>query len=213
MVNFTDDAMHDVEYVVILRDIAGNTSSLKIRVKSSPPKVSPAVTPPNTTLFHYDKQNEFSNDKVKVIVPAVGNLYDDIYFHLFNPCCPSGKRAHFRKSTGYITGLHRSMITYRSLWIKPDDAYWSRISAAKAVIVNSDGICEPSVYEDGYVKSTARTFGDYYIKVDTVPPVIHPLNIRDGVNMAKMQRIALKIGDNMSGIKTLCRVKLMANGC
>jgi hypothetical protein len=47
-----------------------------------------------------------------------------------------------------------------------------------------------------------RTFGDYYIRLDTVPPIIHPLNIKNGVNMAKFQRITLKIGDNLSGVKT-----------
>src|ERR1700761_4856436 len=73
VVNFNDNAEHDVEYVV--KDIAGNTASLKIKVKSSPAKTSPPIVPANATLFHYDKQNEFSNDKVKVIVPA-GNLYD-----------------------------------------------------------------------------------------------------------------------------------------
>ena len=86
------------------------------------------------------------------------------------------------------------------LWIKPDNSIGQLTS--KAVIVNTAGICEPSIYEDGYVKSNVRTFGDYFIKVDTNPPFIHPLNIREGVNMVKMQRIALKIGDNMSGVKT-----------
>ena len=86
------------------------------------------------------------------------------------------------------------------LWIKPDNSIGRFTN--KAVIVNAEGICEPSVYEDGYVKSSVRTFSDYYVKVDTVPPFIHPLNIRNGANMSKMQRIALKIGDNMSGVKS-----------
>ena len=68
--------------------------------------------------------------------------------------------------------------------------------------MNANGVCEGGTYDNGYLKASARTFGDYYIRVDTVPPIIHPLNIRDGVNMAKMQRIAFKIGDNMSGIKS-----------
>jgi hypothetical protein len=68
--------------------------------------------------------------------------------------------------------------------------------------VNAQGICEPSVYDDGYVKSQVRTFGDYYVKVDTNPPFIHPINIREGANMAKMSKISLKIGDWMSGVKT-----------
>jgi len=193
VVNFTDDATHDVEYVV--KDIAGNTASLKIKVKSSPAKVSPPVTPPNTTLFHYDKQNEFTNDKVKVIVPP-GNLYDDIYFTYSTLPEKKGTYSEIHRIYNRFTPINDTI----QLWIKPDNTIGNLTS--KAVIVNTEGICEPSTYEDGYVKATARTFSDYYIKVDTVPPFIHPINIREGLNMAKMQRIALKIGDNMSGVES-----------
>ncbi|MFI5161595.1 MAG: M23 family metallopeptidase [Sphingobacteriales bacterium] len=193
IVNFTDSANHDVEYVV--RDVAGNTASLKIKVKSSPAKVSPPVVPPNTTLFHYDKQNEFSNDKIKVIIPP-GNLYDDIYFTYSTLPEKKGTFSEVHRLHNRFTPINDTI----QVWIKPDNSIGNLTS--KAVIVNSDGICEPSIYEDGYVKCQARTFGDYYVKVDIEPPVIHPLNIHVGANMAKMQRIAFKIGDNMSGVKT-----------
>src|SRR6201996_2862785 len=73
VMNFNDDAMHEVEYVV--KDIAGNTSTLTLKVKSTQSKAIQTLAP-ITTLFRYDKQNEFSNDKFKVVIP-VGNLYDD----------------------------------------------------------------------------------------------------------------------------------------
>jgi hypothetical protein len=192
IVNFNDDTIHDVEYVV--KDIAGNTSSLKIKVKSSPPKAVQRVASINTTLFHYDRQNEFSNDKVKLIVP-LGNLYDNVDFTYSTLPEKKGAFSEVHRIHNRFTPVNDTM----QLWIKPDNAIGQLTS--KAVIVNTDGICEPSIYEDGYVKSNVRTFGDYFIKVDTIPPVIHPLNIREGVNMTKMQRIALKIGDNMSGVK------------
>ena len=193
VVNFTDDATHDVEYLV--RDIAGNTASLKIKVKSSLAKVTPAVTPPNTILFHYDKQNEFSNDKVKVIVTP-GNLYDDMYFTYSTLPEKKGTYSEIHRIHNRFTPINDTI----QLWIKPDNTISNLTS--KAVIVNTDGICEPSTYEDGYVKASVRTFGDYYVKVDTVPPFIHPINIREGTKMAKMHRVALKIGDNMSGVKS-----------
>lgn len=193
IINFNDDATHDVEYVV--KDIAGNTSSLKIKVKSSPAKSVQQAVPANTTLFLYDKQNEFSNDKIKLIVPP-GNLYDDVYFTYSSLPEKKGTFSEVHRIHNRFTPVNDTM----QLWIKPDNSIGQLTS--KAVIVNTDGICEPGIYEDGYVKSNIRTFGDYYVKVDTTPPFIHPLNIRDDVNMAKMSRIALKIGDNMSGVKT-----------
>jgi hypothetical protein len=193
VMNFNDDAVHEVEYVV--KDIAGNISSLKIKVKSSQPKPAAPVTAATTTLFHYDKQNEFSSDQVKVVVP-VGNLYDDLNFtYTLLPERP-GTFSPVHHIHNRFTPIND---TYQ-LSIKPDARIGKNIG--KAVIVNSDGACEGGTYDEGFIKANARTFGDYYIKVDTVPPIIHPLNIKNGSNMARLQRIALKIGDNLSGVKS-----------
>jgi hypothetical protein len=192
VVNFNDNALHDVEYVV--KDIAGNTSTLKLKVKSSPAKEQLQPANVNTTLFHYDKQNEFSNDKVKVTVP-VGNLYDDLYFTYSTLPEKKGMYSTIHRIHNRFTPIND---TYQ-LWIKPDSTIGAM--ANKAVIVNTNGLCEGGTYEDGYIKANAHDFGDFYIKLDTVPPIIRPLNIKDGANMAKMQRIALRIGDGISGVK------------
>lgn len=114
VISFNDDAIHEVEYIV--KDIAGNTSSLKLKVKSSPAKtiLAPALT--NTTVFHYDRQNEFSNDQVKVVVPA-GNLYDDLNFTY----------ATLPEKPGTFSAVHRIHNRFTpindtyQLWIKPDN--------------------------------------------------------------------------------------------
>ena len=193
LVNFSDDAVHDVEYVV--KDIAGNTSTLNIKVKSSSVKSAPIPAPAGTTLFHYDKQNEFNADNLKVVVP-VGNLYDDLNFtYSVSPAKP-GMYSAIHHIHNHFTPIND---TYQ-IWIKPDEKIGDKIG--KAVIMNANGVCAGGTYDNGYLKASARTFGDYYIRIDSVPPVIHPLNIKNGSNMAKMQRIAFKIGDNMSGIRT-----------
>jgi hypothetical protein len=192
VVNFNDDAVHAVEYVV--KDVAGNTSTLNINVKSSA-NVASLTAAPTGTLFHYDQPNTFSNDKVKVMI-APGNLYDDLYFGY----------STLPKRPGTYSAIHRIHNRYTpindtfDLWIKPDSSIGKYSS--KAVIVNTDGICENSVYEGGYVKTKARTFGDYFVKVDTVPPVIIPVNIKNGAALKKAKSIALRIGDALSGIKS-----------
>jgi len=192
VVNFNDDAVHAVEYIV--KDVAGNTSTLDINVKSS---ANAAVLPatPVGALFHYEQPNVFSNDKVKVMI-AAGNLYDDLYFTY----------STLPKRPGTYSVIHHIHNRYTpindtfDLWIKPDSSIGKY--TGKAVIVNSEGICENSIYEDGYVKTKARTFGDYFIKVDTVPPVIVPVNIKNGAILKKASSIALRIGDGLSGVKS-----------
>ena len=191
IVNFTDDSVHHVQYII--KDVAGNTSTLNVDVRSTPPPAVPDK--PATNLFRYDKANQFSNDKVRVTIPA-GNLYDNIDFTYSTLPKKPGMYSVVHRIHNHFTPINDSF----NLWIKPDSTIGKY--AAKAVIVNTDGICENTIYEDGFVKTQPRTFGDYFIKVDTVPPVIIPINIKNGAMLKIAKTISLKIGDRLSGIKT-----------
>jgi hypothetical protein len=192
IINFDDDAIHTVEYVV--KDVAGNTSTISIKVKSTH-QPNPPLYKPSGILFHYNQLNEFSNARVKVSVP-VGNLYDDVDFDFATfPKRPGAFSAVYRIHN-HFTPVH----DHYDLWIKPD----SNIGkfADKAVIVSTTGICYGGVYQDGYIKAKAQSFGDFYIKLDTIPPHVLPLNIREGISLAKARGISLKISDALSGIKS-----------
>lgn len=194
IITFNDDAIHDVEYVV--KDVAGNTSTLNLRVKSIPqPEHKEAADPPGSIRFHYDKENTYSNKDVKVTIQP-GNLYDDLDFtYALLPRRPGTYSATHRIHNRF-TPIHDSY----DLWIKPDSTIGKL--ADKAVIVNEVTGSQGGVYEDGYVKAHATTFGDFYIKVDTVPPTIRPINIRNGCNLSVQHAIFLKISDNLSGVKS-----------
>src|SRR5690606_16164135 len=73
---------------------------------------------------------------------------------------------------------------------------------SKALLIDSRGRSQGGVYENGFVKSTLREFGSFYIGLDTQAPVIRPLNISDNKSMAGISRINLKISDDLSGIKS-----------
>ena len=192
VINFNDDSLHTVEYVV--RDVAGNTSTLTLKVKSHPAQPIAAYKPQGT-LFHYDKLNEFSTDKVKVsLLP--GNLYDDMDFTFSQ----LPRHAGAYSATYQIGNRYNPINDSCNVWIKPDTTLpgWR---ADKAVIVNTDGACEGGVYQDGYVKAATRGFGEFYIRLDTEAPYIIPLNIKNGDHMAAKHAIYLKIGDSLSGVK------------
>jgi murein DD-endopeptidase MepM/ murein hydrolase activator NlpD len=193
VVNFNDDAIHQVEYVV--KDVAGNTSTLAIKVKSSSTVKLNAVNKVTGILFHYNVMNEFSNAKVKVTVMP-GNLYDDVDFTYAElPRRPGAFSATHRIHNRY-TPIHDAY----DIWIKPDSSIGKY--ADKAVIENTDGICEGGVYQDGYIKAQAHTFGDFFVRIDTTAPRIIPRNIKNGASLKLAKGIFLWIGDNLSGIKT-----------
>ncbi|BAU53087.1 M23 family metallopeptidase [Mucilaginibacter gotjawali] len=192
VINFNDDAVHHVQYII--KDVAGNTSTLNVDVKSSSAQLTAAINPPGIR-FHYDKPNEYSNDKLKVMI-APGILYDDLDFTYATLPKRAGAYSIIHVIHNKFTPLHDSY----DLWIKPDSTIGKY--ANKAVIVNTGGACENSTCEDGYVKAKARTFGEYFIKVDTEPPFIIPINIKKGLTKKLNKGIYLKIGDRLSGIKT-----------
>lgn len=193
IINFNDDAVHTVQFVV--KDVAGNTSTLNLKVKSGPAHKNEPAYKPAGTLFKFDQKNEFSTDKVKVTIMP-GNLYDDVNFiYAVLPKRPGAFSPTYRIHN-HFTPVHENY----DLWIKPDSNIGKL--ADKAVLVTTTGICAGGIYEDGYIKAKAQSFGDYYIKTDTEPPFIIPLNIRNGSRMAKARGIFLKIGDRLSGIKS-----------
>lgn len=192
IINFNDDELHEVEYIV--KDVAGNTATVMLKVKSTSAEPVPAAKITGT-LFHYDQVSEFSNDKVKVSI-APGNLYDNVDFNYAVLPMRPGAFSAIHHIHNKFTPIHDMY----DLWIKPDRDMGEL--ADKAVIVSTAGAYAGGVFEDGYVKGKPKAFGDFYIKADDVPPRITPVNISQGKNMVRLRRISLRISDNLSGIKT-----------
>ena len=193
IINFNDDALHQVQYVV--KDVAGNTSTLTLEVKSVPLPVNQPVFKAPVNLFHYNEVNQFANGKIMLkILP--GNLYDDVDFTWAASARKPGALSATYSIINRYTPIHDSY----ELWIKPDTIMNGYMN--KAVIVSTTGACEGGIYQDGYIKANPHIFGDFFVKLDTIPPQITPLNIRNGMNLSRMKKLSLKIGDNLSGIKS-----------
>ncbi len=193
VIDFNDDALHEMEYVVT--DLAGNKSVLKFQVKSTPPPQENAIVDTKGTFFKYNQQNAYLTNQVKVIIPE-GDLYDNLDFTYSTLPRKIGGYSVIHRIHNRYTPLHDTI----QIWIKPDVPLGN--NADKAVIVNTARGSEGGVSKDGFVKANARSFGDFYIALDTVAPVIAPKNISEGKNMAAARDMVFRIGDNLSGIKT-----------
>lgn len=54
-------------------------------------------------------------------------------------------------------------------------------------------------YDKGWAWSSVRTFGNYYVGVDTVPPVLSPM--QKGTDFSKLKNIRFKVTDKMTSVK------------
>lgn len=188
-----DDQVHDMEYIV--KDVKGNTSTLDFKVKFDNKPSATKNTPGQRKFFH-DQLNEFNTGELRMTMPK-GTLYSDLSFVY----------SELKKIPGTyspVHAIHTRLIPLNQpydLWIKPDQELPSALYE-KALIRDIRGKAYLSSYENGYVKALPGGFGSFYITVDTIAPVIRPVNIVSGKSMAGISKMIFKISDSMSGIKS-----------
>lgn len=193
LINIKDNQVHSLLYRV--RDMNGNTSTLNFNVKYDPSLQIDQSLKTGTILFPYDKDNEFKTLDLKVTIPHQ-SLYSDLNFTY--SVSPQSKNSY-----SPIHSIHNRMIPLHkgySLSMKPDNLPKNLYD--KALIVDNRGRSHGGQYSDGYVHAKMNEFGTFYIGVDTIPPVIQPLNISENKVMTAIPRINFKISDNLSGIQS-----------
>lgn len=191
---FADQQVHQLKYVVT--DAKGNKSILPFSVKSDGNTEITTPNPPLGIPFYYNRENEFSADGVKVVLPK-GTLYNDFSFiYKVKPKPSAGAYSAIHQIHTNVTPLHVGF----DLWIKADANLGDLKD--KAVIVSTGGSSQGGIFENGYVKATPKNFGSFYIAVDTTAPTVTPLNISEGKNMSGIAKMNFKVRDNLSGIKS-----------
>ena len=56
-------------------------------------------------------------------------------------------------------------------------------------------------YDNGWIEAEVRSLGNFTVKLDTLAPVIKPINIYEGKNISGSKKIEFKIADDLSGIQ------------
>lgn len=193
-IEFTDGKLHQLKYTVT--DSRGNKSTLAFQVQADNKATINSPETETGEVFSYATANEFSNPDVKVIFPK-GTLYNDlnfIYKKLPKPATNAYSAIH--QIHNKFTPLHTGF----QLWIKADSTLGKYTD--KAIIVNTGRVSQGGYFEDGYVKASPRSFGSFFIAVDTIPPSVNPVNISNEKRMTGVSKMTFKIRDNLSGIKS-----------
>ncbi|MGY3052855.1 hypothetical protein ACVWYG_001051 [Pedobacter sp. UYEF25] len=172
---FADGKMHQLKYIVT--DATGNESVVKFSVKASKDNYIPTAAQEGL-VFRYNQENKMANDDLEVTFPQ-GTLYSDLKFDFKKlPKLTSKAFSNVYQVCNKFIPLH---IGFRFA-IKADEL--PENFQSKAVIVSTSGASQGGSFENGYVSATLKTFGSFYISVDTLAPTIVPLNISAGKNMA-----------------------------
>lgn len=194
--------------LIMTRDFHGNIARLDFSFISVPGESSAASAPSSFTDLmtwpvvsgkSYKKEFVFKRNPVKVTIPADA-LYDEIDFEyrLSPPLKDLYSGVHHIHNI--YTPLHKAMTVEISADSLPEHL------RERALLVRieprGERVSAGGAYQDGVVSASSRVFGNFAIGVDTIPPRITPINIKNGANMRGVKNMRFRISDNFSGIHT-----------
>ncbi len=192
------DATHKIQ--IVLKDTYGNSSTLEFKVKSKPNTFN---KPTETFVkeFNYNSDNLFRTGDIQLEIPK-GALYKNLKFQYKTiPAAP-----------GFYSERHiihnNSVPLHSSVDIKIRVKNLPSELESKALLVVIDDNTERywaagGKFEDGWITSKIRIFGDYSVKIDTIPPTIKPLSIKKNTTLTESNRIRFKISDDLAGIEKI----------
>jgi hypothetical protein len=197
---FNDNRAHKIRYRVT--DDFGNVSTLVFCVRSHPANreissVSSSIMGSQT--FKYQTDNHFDRPGIKFDVPKDA-LYEDLAFDYFTTPPVHGSFSPVYHLQDQFTPLN----TFCTLSIHPDNLPGPLKS--KALIVSVEGgnrfAGRGGKFENGWVTTRIRDFGNFTVAVDTTSPVIRAVNIFNNKKVSRQSSIMIKVSDNLSGIQS-----------
>jgi len=192
----TDGNLHPVK--IELRDLNGNTASIEFNLLSRYQKIE-RKDGNYTQYMSYDEPNDFSNDEIELEL-AEETLYDDLKF--------SYKKINFSEELfseihvihNNTVPLHKNAIlSFKADHI--DSRYHEKLLVVHIDTITGKLSTAGGRYDEGNVVTAIRSFGNYALTADTVPPLIVPLSFKTDGELKESSRIRFRITDNLSGIK------------
>ena len=195
--NFGDNRTHLAE--IIVTDIDGNKSALSFKIKARPMKPGGGSEQPegNGRLMPYNRSNSFKGENIKVDIPD-GALYDTINFEYRKGLRSNGMLSELHFIHNIYTPVHKPF----TVSIKPDSFPSGRKSKMLLIKLDEEGKDNPinSYWSDDYISGEARSFGKFYVGIDTVAPEINANGLTQGATLTDRKEIRIRISDDLSGI-------------
>ncbi len=193
--NFNDNRVHLAE--IIVTDMNDNKSRLSFRIKSTTMIPEDVSDKPEGKLMPFSRSNSFESENIKVNIPN-GALYDTIYFSYNKSDATRGMLSDIHSIHNIYTPVHKPY----TLSIKPDSVPPGKKSKMLLVKIENDKERNAinSNWNEGYISAEVRSFGNYYVGIDTTGPEISANGLVQGANLTGRREIRIRISDDLSGI-------------
>jgi hypothetical protein len=176
---------------MVASDVAGNESHITFWIRQRPGATLEDKHQTYNYLLPYNQESVIDNGSMQMYVPR-GALYENCYLQYQ---LVTDRSDNVYSSVHQIhhatTPLHRSY----DLAIRPVVLPESLKNKAFIALCGSNSVTNcGGNWKDGMLHTQVRTFGDFCIMVDEVPPTIKPLNFKADLKGAN--RIDFTINDN-----------------
>lgn len=183
----------DYQFQYVLKDYFGNTSRYRFVVRGKKQPIRP-LQHREKYFFAWDRTNYLQEPGMTLVVPK-GMLYDDVPLN-YSMRADSGAIAFTYQLHDKAVPLHSGCELHIGLRRKPVEDmtkyYVARVTARGKYSAGGR-------YEDGFMKTSIRELGTYTVAIDTVPPVIIPLNKNLWVRNGK---VTFRLKDGQTGIRS-----------
>lgn len=185
---------HKLQYYV--RDVNENQSVLTFMLDGMPGGLNiPPKTDSSAILIPYARPFAYKQNGLMLNLPA-NTFYEDFSFKdIIASKPPKGYSEIHEFGSRYI-----AVYDFYDIGIKPVNL--PERLYPKAFIMSMSNGYQGGIVQDGWVISRTRSMGKFFVSVDTIPPVIRPLNIKQGANMWRWAELRFAVGDNMAGLKS-----------
>lgn len=181
-------------FVYTLSDALGNTSKVRFTVQGQKTTIAP-VEHREKYALKWDKVNYLQEPGLELVIPK-GMLYDDVLLN-YSVRADSGNIAFTYQLNDTRIPMHNACdlrIGLRRRPVEDVTKYYVAGVTARGGKYRIGG-----KYEDGVMKVRIRDLGTYTVAVDTVPPVITPVN---QAQWGRTGKIIFKAKDKETGINT-----------
>jgi hypothetical protein len=194
ILKLTDGKIHTIKIVVA--DAFNNSNVFTFKLLSIKYQL-PIRKPSFTKLFLRDEANDFETEEVKIQLPQDA-LYDNLDFEYHSVAKKNNSYSFVHQVHNQYVPLQKSYL----LSIKAKGIQQKYQDKALVVSVDPSGKLSPEggEYKDGWVTAHPRAFGDFTVVLDTAPPKILPISIKENKILTNKSKIEFKISDNLSGV-------------
>ncbi|WP_457653923.1 M23 family metallopeptidase [Rhodocaloribacter sp.] len=194
--NVSEGERHRLTYTV--EDAAGNRARLAFDVEGAaarPVKVDDASA--YAAVIPRARAAVFEREGLRVSFPAYA-LYEDLELRYRVLPPEEGAYSNLHAVHDAFTPVHKSL----TLDVRADALPKDLRHRALIARVDPDGDVSSvgGSYRNGFIEARVRSFGTFFVTVDTLAPEIRPLNIRAGKSMRGLPGIRLRIKDDLAGI-------------